>query len=70
MAQREKPSACFTVEKSGDGQFILSGGGFGHGIGMSQCGAGKMAENGASYNDIIGYYYKDVTITDINDLAG
>ena len=64
------PSACFTVEKSGDGQFILSGGGFGHGIGMSQCGAGKMAENGASYNDIIGYYYKDVTITDINDLAG
>ena len=64
------PSACFTVEKSGDGQFILSGGGFGHGIGRSQCGAGKMAENGASYNDIIGYYYKDVTITDINDLAG
>ena len=39
------PSAFFTIERSGD-TFVISGGGFGHGIGMSQNGANEMASRG------------------------
>lgn len=37
--------------------FVLCGGGYGHGIGMSQCGAAQMAVQGASYREILEYYY-------------
>lgn len=63
------PSACFTISGGENGQYTLSGGGFGHGIGLSQYGADKMAQTGASYKDIIGYYYKDVEVMDINAVA-
>ena len=43
------PSAFFTVRREGD-VFIVSGGGFGHGIGMSQNGANEMAKKGKNYN--------------------
>lgn len=38
-------------------QFILKGKGWGHGLGMSQWGAKKMAEMGYSYEDILKHYY-------------
>jgi stage II sporulation protein D len=38
------------------------GGGFGHGIGMSQYAAGKMAEEGMTYDEIIKYFYKNIEI--------
>lgn len=59
------PSACFSISAQADGCYTLSGGGFGHGIGMSQYGAQRLAENGASYEDIICYYYNNVSVTDI-----
>ena len=55
------PSAFFTIEKSGD-TFVISGGGFGHGIGMSQNGANEMAKQGADYRQILQTFYKDVEI--------
>lgn len=39
------------------------GGGFGHGVGMSQFGAGEMAKRGFSFSDIIQHYYKNSAIT-------
>lgn len=36
--------------------------GYGHGVGLSQYGAGKMADNGYSYQDIIRHYYSGVEI--------
>ncbi|MDR1569140.1 MAG: stage II sporulation protein D [Oscillospiraceae bacterium] len=36
--------------------------GYGHGVGMSQAGAQAMAEEGASYREILSYYYTGVTI--------
>ena len=36
------PSACFEVKSQKNGKIVLSGGGFGHGIGMSQYGANAM----------------------------
>ncbi|WNF22634.1 SpoIID/LytB domain-containing protein [Mesobacillus jeotgali] len=45
-----------SVNKSRSDYFIVNGGGFGHGIGMSQYGAYKMAET-KSYAEILAYYF-------------
>ncbi len=50
------PSAFFAIEKSGE-CYIINGGGFGHGIGMSQSGANELAKNGKNYKDILGFFY-------------
>lgn len=60
------PSGFFELqtEKSGGNVsgFILQGGGFGHGVGMSQYGAKCLAEAGYDYQYILTYYYENVTI--------
>ena len=60
------PSACFEVLCNENGEILLRGGGFGHGIGMSQYGAKGMAEAGHSYKEIIDYYYENVVVKNIN----
>ena len=50
-----------TSSGSGD-LFVITGTGNGHHVGMSQYGAKAMAENGYSYEDILSFYYTDVTI--------
>lgn len=55
------PSAFITIEKSGN-TFVISGGGFGHGIGMSQNGANQMAKQGKNYREILELFYQGVTI--------
>jgi stage II sporulation protein D len=52
-------STKFTVTHQGD-QVILRGRGFGHGVGLCQEGAIRMAQLGFNYTDIITYYYKDI----------
>lgn len=42
--------------------FIFEGRGWGHGVGMSQWGAYRMAQLGFNYQDILGYYYKHVLV--------
>lgn len=58
------PSAYCAIEPSGDG-FALYGGGYGHGIGMSQNGANGMAKAGMSYVDILTKFYHDISIENI-----
>ena len=41
---------------------IAHGGGFGHGVGMSQWGAGTMGKKGYTFDEIIQHYYQDTTI--------
>ena len=36
--------------------------GFGHGVGMSQVGADRMARQGKDYQDILHHYYQGVEI--------
>lgn len=43
-------------------QFIVTGTGYGHGLGMSQWGALGLAEQGYDYKKILQYYYKDIKI--------
>lgn len=44
------------------GQLVLTGKGFGHGVGMCQWGARLMAEQGKSPEDIVGFYFQNVDI--------
>ena len=50
------PSAFFTIAKTG-GNYIIEGGGYGHGIGMSQNGANEMAKAGKTYGEILQFFY-------------
>ena len=45
--------------------YNIIGGGYGHGVGLSQNGANYMGKQGMSYEDIIKYFYKDVEIIKI-----
>lgn len=40
-----------------DAAFLLTGGGWGHGVGLSQWGAYGQAKAGRPYRDILGHYY-------------
>ena len=50
------PSAFFSLEKNED-SYIISGGGYGHGIGMSQNGANELAKAGKDYKEILEFFY-------------
>lgn len=47
--------------------FIFDGKGYGHGLGMSQYGARKMAELGYKYDEILTYYYTGVEVEDFGN---
>jgi SpoIID/LytB domain protein len=49
-------SGMFVVQRSG-GEWVFTGGGWGHGSGMCQTGAIGRAQRGASYRKILGWYY-------------
>ena len=44
------------------GKVVMSGRGYGHGVGMSQWGAYNMANNKKTAEDIINHYFKDIEI--------
>lgn len=50
------PSGYFAIECKKD-NVVFSGGGYGHGVGMSQNGAKAMAELDHGYEDILLFYY-------------
>ena len=49
-------STAFSLEYE-NGSFVFTVTGFGHGVGMSQYGADKMARQGADYREILTHYY-------------
>ncbi len=59
-------SANFTVEYT-DGKFVVTTKGNGHGVGMSQYGANTMANNGASYKEILLHYYTGAEINNLQN---
>ena len=56
------PSNLFTINKLNDDLWLLRGGGFGHGVGLSQSGAIEMAKLGFSYEQILNHYYRDAKL--------
>lgn len=61
------PSANFVIQyiNSENPCYKFFGGGFGHGVGMSQWGAGKMASLGFSFDEILRHYYKGINLSTI-----
>lgn len=55
-------SCAFDIENTGAGVIKIRTYGNGHMVGMSQYGADYMARQGAGYQEILRYYYKDVEI--------
>ncbi|MBK5721575.1 SpoIID/LytB domain-containing protein [Dysgonomonas sp. Marseille-P4677] len=57
-------SSAFTIKKEGD-TFILTGAGWGHGVGLCQIGAAVMGEKGYSYDKILLHYYVGASIEEL-----
>ena len=55
-------STLLTDMEIEDGRVKLSGKGYGHGVGMPQWGAYGMAEEGKTAEEIVRYYFHDVTV--------
>lgn len=62
------PSAFFYIESDSSGQegYTLKGGGYGHGVGMSQNGAKAMSDSGCDYMGILGHYYSGCTVSAVS----
>lgn len=66
------PSAYIAIdetardEESGLRTFTIWGGGYGHGVGMSQNGAQQMAREGMDYEDILTFFYDGVEIRELS----
>ena len=56
------PSSYFEIEAAPGTSVVLTGGGYGHGVGMSQNGANQMAARGYTCEEILDYFFKDVEI--------
>jgi peptidoglycan hydrolase-like amidase len=58
------PSGFFAIEKVGN-TIIFYGGGWGHGVGMSQYGARELGKY-LSYDAILKFYYTDIELTNVD----
>ncbi|MBR5123393.1 MAG: stage II sporulation protein SpoIID, partial [Anaerotignum sp.] len=70
VGQTMLPSGFFAVKemKNETGELTgiaLYGGGNGHGVGMSQYGAKKLAEEGKTAEEIISYYFPGTTVEQV-----
>jgi stage II sporulation protein D len=57
-------STYFSIMPKGD-SLIFKGKGFGHGVGMCQEGAMRMAKLGYTYLDILNFYYQNTQLIDL-----
>jgi SpoIID/LytB domain protein len=55
-------SSAFVVDRD-SGRFVLSGAGWGHGVGLCQIGAAVMANEGRTYKEILRHYYRGTTVS-------
>ncbi|WP_454953413.1 SpoIID/LytB domain-containing protein [Fusobacterium hwasookii] len=63
------PSAYLALEDDG-GYINIYGGGFGHGVGMSQFAAGTLTKNGESYKNVLKRYYTDIKLSTVESVLG
>ena len=54
------------MDDTGTRLFEIYGGGYGHGVGMSQNGAQGMAKDGMGYEEILKFFYEGVTVETIS----
>ena len=59
----------YPTNKLNDDLWLLRGGGFGHGVGLSQSGAIEMAKLGFSYEQILNHYYRNAKLKKFENLS-
>lgn len=57
-------STDFDINIGSEIKFVTKG--YGHGVGMSQYGANKLAQNGKNYEEILKHYYQNINIEKIS----
>jgi peptidoglycan hydrolase-like amidase len=67
LAKTQLESSCFLVEVLPDStglpmEIVFNGAGWGHGVGMCQCGAARMALDGMTYQQILEHYYSGAAV--------
>jgi stage II sporulation protein D len=55
-------SSAFVVDQA-SGRLVLTGAGWGHGVGLCQIGAAVMANQGKTYTEILQHYYRGTTVS-------
>jgi SpoIID/LytB domain protein len=66
---RDLPSTLFTVAPAGPGAWLVQGGGFGHGAGLSQAGAIDLGRRGWSSAEILRRYYPGTSLQPLRALG-
>ncbi len=70
---RKLLSTLFDLEPIGSGEaitgYVFLGGGFGHGVGMSQYGSYTLARQGYTANQILDFYYPGTTLKPLQSLS-
>lgn len=56
------PSAYFSLASVPENCFMITGSGYGHGVGMSQTAANAMAKEGYTCEEILNYFFKNIQI--------
>lgn len=63
------PSAYISLEyrydEQGEEICLIKGGGYGHGVGMSQNGANHLAQQGRTWDEILHYFYRKIDLDSI-----
>lgn len=59
------PSAYFQMKVIVGNKICITGSGYGHGVGMSQNAANRMAEQNYQYDEILDYFFKNVTLENL-----
>lgn len=62
LGSTEMRSTLLTSLKVQDGQVVMAGKGYGHGVGLSQWGAYGMAADGKDAEEIVNHYFKNVSV--------
>ena len=62
------PNEVINLNNTSKAYFLISGKGYGHGVGMSQWGAKYMAQKGASADRILKHFYRGVQIKPYKDI--
>lgn len=70
LSESHLHSSDFVVEKLNvddgiPGEFVLTGAGWGHGVGLCQIGAAVMSENGYTYNEILSHYFRRASVSKV-----
>ena len=47
--------------------YVIKGGGYGHGIGMSQNAVSTMVKSGMTYREVLGFFFEGMDIMNVYD---